>query len=834
ERLYLKALKASEHHIKVGARGRALIHLAQLYRRLGRLAEAEPLVKQALAIIGQALGPEHPLIAQSLHQLALIYHGQGRLSEAIPLEEQALEIRKKWAGPAHSEVASCMNDLANYYWELGQYAQAESLQTSALTIMEEALGSLHPWVGGTMTDLARIYVSQHRYDEAGPLYQRALSILDEALGPDHPEVADGHNNLAVLLTKLDKYTEAESHFQKALTIRQKVLGNDHHLVAESLEGYSTLQRCQKSYAEALESADRAVGIRHLNFTENSSALSEPDALVYSDLMRRSTDNLLSCYLDIEASTPTTEVRVADAVISTKGQVSDAIFERQKNLVTETDSATIDLALKLKQSKHQLAELYVRGTVGDPAGFRLRTDSLTTATRDLEAELSRRSLSYRRRQESRDISVERLVSQLPDQAVLVEYLKYNLTEPQKDSTTAHYLAVVFDGTGVVNLIDMGEASQTDKLIDQYRQHMVLATQTAGLPSGDDLARYRTIAVQLWARIWQPIEAYTRDKELIMIAPDGGLSLVSFAGLIDEQGQYLVEKSTVHYLSAGRDLIPLQHRDKPASGLFAIGAPDFDASIAQRLAGLGPRGDSGKIGTGYYGLRGSVPTCSEFMWSGVSSLPLSQYEVEAIANSWRGASEERVTAYFGAQASEDRFKAMAPRHRVIHLATHGYFISAACHTDRINGSTGSYVGDHPLLLSGLFLAGANLRGGGTDSTDVEDGILTAYELSSMDLTGTQLVVLSACETGLGSVQEGEGVYGLRRAFQMAGARTVISSLWAVSDRQTATFMTRLYEAGDESIPFKLRQLQLSALSDLRSKGLSDHPVSWGPFIASGDWK
>jgi CHAT domain-containing protein len=551
-------------------------------------------------------------------------------------------------------------------------------------------------------------------------------------------------------------------------------------------------------------------------------------------MRRSTDNLLSCYLDLDSPEPASGIRVADAVISTKGQVSDAIFERQKSLVSETDSSTIGLAHRLKLTKHQLAELYVRGTVGDPADFRKRADSLTTVTKELDAELSRRSLSYRRRQDYRDVSIDRLVSLFPDNSVLVEYLKYNLSQPEQDNSTAHYLAVVFDGTGETNLIDMGEASLIDNLVDRYRRHMVLATQTAGLPSEDDLARYRTLAKQLWARVWKPIERYTSDRDLVLVAPDGGLSLVSFAGLIDDNDRYLVEKSTVHYLSAGRDLIPLQHRANPANGLFAIGAPDFDASVAQRLTGLSPQADGRRVGGSYYGLRGSVPTCSEFTLSGVSSLPLSQFEVEAIVSSWRRASLEPVTAYFGAQASEDRFKAEAPHHRVIHLATHGYFIRAACQSDRINGTTGSYVGDHPLLLSGLFLAGANLRGSGTDSMDLEDGILTAYELSSMDLSGTQLVVLSACETGLGSVQEGEGVYGLRRAFQMAGAWTVISSLWAVSDRQTATFMSKLYEAGDESIPFRLRQLQLATISDLRSKGLSDHPVSWGPFIASGDWK
>ena len=141
------------------------------------------------------------------------------------------------------------------------------------------------------------------------------------------------------------------------------------------------------------------------------------------------------------------------------------------------------------------------------------------------------------------------------------------------------------------------------------------------------------------------------------------------------------------------------------------------------------------------------------------------------------------------------------------------------------------EHPLLLSGLFLAGANQRAAAVGDDPTNDGVLTAYEISALDLTRADLVVLSACGTGLGSVQKGEGVYGLRRAFQMAGAQTVVTSLWPVSDRETARFMKRLYADPDTSVAGRMRELQLAQLQDLRSRGLSDHPVSWGAFIASG---
>jgi CHAT domain-containing protein len=200
-------------------------------------------------------------------------------------------------------------------------------------------------------------------------------------------------------------------------------------------------------------------------------------------------------------------------------------------------------------------------------------------------------------------------------------------------------------------------------------------------------------------------------------------------------------------------------------------------------------------------------------------------------------EPADIYLGRDAGEDRFKSEAPGKRVIHLATHGYFLGGACQPeqqDREFASDMAYVGENPLLLSGLFLAGANLHGEGADSLAAEDGILTAFEISAMDLTGTRMVVLSACETGLGRVEEGEGVYGLRRAFQMAGARSVISALWTVSDEATADMMSQLYERQEESIPETMRRIQLEKIRELRLAGQPDHPYIWAGFIAMGDWR
>jgi CHAT domain-containing protein len=176
-------------------------------------------------------------------------------------------------------------------------------------------------------------------------------------------------------------------------------------------------------------------------------------------------------------------------------------------------------------------------------------------------------------------------------------------------------------------------------------------------------------------------------------------------------------------------------------------------------------------------------------------------------------------------------------VIHIATHGYYLQGACpHSGRISNAMAQskFYGENPLLQSGLLLAGANLHGAGADSLGAEDGILTALEVSTTDLRGTDLVVLSACETGLGKVEQGEGVYGLRRAFQMAGARTVVSSLWQVPDVETMKFMKELYAQKAATYPELLQKVMLTRINELRLRGLPTHPFTWGGFIAIGDWR
>jgi CHAT domain-containing protein len=247
----------------------SLNNLAYLYQTLGRYAEAEPLHKRALAILEQALGPEHPDVATGLNYLAVLYHAQGRYSEAEPLSKRVLAIREKTLGPEHANVGESLNNLAELYRVQGRYAEAEPLHKRALAIREKALGPEHLDVAQSLNNLAELYRAQGRYAEAEPLYKRALAIWEKALGPEHPDVATSRNNLAELYRVQGRYAEAEPLYRRALAIREKALGPEHPDMAASLNNLALLYYTQGLYAEveslylrALQIDEKVLGPEH--------------------------------------------------------------------------------------------------------------------------------------------------------------------------------------------------------------------------------------------------------------------------------------------------------------------------------------------------------------------------------------------------------------------------------------------------------------------------------------------------------------------------------------------------------------------------------------------
>jgi CHAT domain-containing protein len=332
--------------------------------------------------------------------------------------------------------------------------------------------------------------------------------------------------------------------------------------------------------------------------------------------------------------------------------------------------------------------------------------------------------------------------------------------------------------------------------------------------------------------------------VFIVPDGALSLVPFAALPIGPRSFLLETGPViHYLSAERDVVPRAHTEVAGRGLLAVGGPSFDSRPVGSTV-TAPYTSASKTKTASF--RGSE-LCGGLQGVRFQPLDGTLQEVQEVSRLWSASAVssgdiDSAQLLVGRRASEAAFKLEAQRYRVLHLATHGFFLGDSCaptHTAGTRG-VGGLASPHkavqnPLRLSGLAFAGANRRTAPTASG--EDGILIAEEVAALNLQGVEWAVLSACDTGLGEIKAGEGVFGLRRAFQIAGARTVIMSLWSVDDQATRLWMRALYEGRLQkhlSTADAMHQASLSVLRARRARGQSTNPFYWAGFVAAGDWR
>lgn len=368
-------------------------------------------------------------------------------------------------------------------------------------------------------------------------------------------------------------------------------------------------------------------------------------------------------------------------------------------------------------------------------------------------------------------------------------------------------------GEVQAVDLGPVDQIDRLALALHDRL-----SAPLPG------VRAAGRALGERVFDPLGPLIGKAEHLLIAADGALDLVPFAALLDADNHYLVKRYRFTHLNNARDLLDVKHPEPPREGPYIFAGPDFDSSVA---AG----GEAGKAVTV---AATASPRSRDFKGFRFTPLPGTVEEAEDLAALLTGAQVR-----LGKQASEATLKAVRGP-RLLHIATHGFFLadqpspSAAAHGVALADVPATVAAarsaqiENPLLRSGLVLAGANSAG--LEVQD-EDGVLTALEAAGLDLSGTQLVVLSACETGLGEVRNGEGVFGLRRAFAIAGAQSEVTSLWKVSDQATRDLMVAYYERllAGEGRSEALRQVQLAMLAS----GAHAHPYYWAAFIQLGDW-
>jgi CHAT domain-containing protein len=602
-------------------------------------------------------------------------------------------------------------------------------------------------------------------------------------------------------------------------------------------------------------------------------LPERQALSFAAKRARAIDLALS----LVAAAPTASADIFDRVIRSRAVILDEMGGRNHRTTDAAVAETARLYATLTAARQRLANLVVRGPGRQRRDqYDALVDEVRREKEQAETALAATSAAFRSEQARRDMGLSDVRTALGSDTALVSIVRYERTvvsrktpassplsaSPPGSTTVPSYMAFVLRASDVAPAaVPLGDATAIDRLVTRWRAEMLAGLARAPGATRAAERTLRTLGTQLRQRVWDPVAKHIADAARVFVVPDGSLNLIPFAALPVGETDYLLEKGpTLHYVSAERDLGYSGAAPATGNGLLALGGAAFgEASLFAALGKTtGTVGSAADTASGTF--RGAAPDCVGFQSMRFRPLPGSRSEAAEVAGLWRehatkttpGAGSPQILA--GREASERAFKQLGPGHRIVHLATHGYFLGNACQsaldaTRAVGGLTTAGqkavrtnpqpirtgLGESPLLLSGLALAGANRRAAA--GPDEEDGILTAEEVASLNLSGVEWAVLSACDTGLGEIKAGEGVFGLRRAFQVAGARTVIMSLWSVEDRSAMEWMRALYEGRlrwNLDTADSVREASLTILRQRRARNQNTHPFFWAGFVASGDWR
>ncbi len=789
-RLYQRELSTLERcQANANWTATALHNYGVLAAEMGDIEESERLHQRAIRVWSAGLGPNHPYVARGLDALAEVVASSGDLSRAQKLYRQSLDIRRRSSDRQGPDVAWTLTNLARTVSDLGQHKNALQYVQQALTI----------------------YQASGAFDE-----------------PDH--LARALELQGIVQARRGDTAAAKVSLAAALAERQRIFGANHPLAAESQAALARVEFLSGVSTSAFNAAldVERVGRDHLRFTMRY--LPERQALAYAEKRPHGLDLALSIAAAGAASTATP---VLDTLIKSRGLVLDEIAARGRALAATAPNVAPLHAAAVK-ARERLANLIVK-SLQEPVP-RAMLDEARQQKETTEEALAERSVEARAEMRQTQVGLEEVRGALPLDAAVVSYVKYTRTMATQAGRLAGGYRDVPSYAAFVQRSDarepifvrLGSAATLDPLIKAWRTEAA-GTSIATSAVAADRAHHAA-ASRLRRAVWDPLIAHLGGVTRTFVVPDGLLNVVNLAALPDRSGRYLLEgPSVIHYLSTERDLMADSYATSSRS-LLAVGGPAFGDRSPSVAATTPVRRSS-------CGLTDRL----HFV-----ELPGSRREVAEIGRFWRARSPGEATLLVGRAATERAVKQALTKRRVIHFATHGFFLGGDCPsggrgTRGVGGLARARPAvkapvENPLLLAGLAFADANRRRS-VETNQTDDGILTAEEIAGLQLQGTEWAVLSACDTGLGEIRAGEGVFGLRRAFQIAGARTVIMSLWSVEDEAARIWMRALYDGRlnkELSTAEAVRAASIAVLNGRRARGLSTHPFYWAGFVAAGDWR
>ncbi|MGP0068103.1 MAG: CHAT domain-containing tetratricopeptide repeat protein [Isosphaeraceae bacterium] len=823
----------------------SLANLGSLLGQAGRYAEARRYHERALEM-RQALYPKatypsgHRELSSSLIDLGTLLGRQGNYAEARPYMERSLAMLRALYPKAtfpqgHPELATGLSNLGTLLGHEGKYTESRTYLEQSLAMRralypEARYPSGHPEVAASLDNLGSLLAVQSRYAEARPYLEQSLAVR-QALYPKekypsgHRELAASLNNLGFVLAEQGEYDLARASYRRSSEMCQlwypkEAYPQGHYALAMSLANLGSLLERKAEYVEAWRYLDRASTMFGDLAEIFMTGSSEAEALDFLARIPSISGSVITCSSHLPEGGDAAYAHVWRG----KAAVARTLLRRQASLSRRagTDPATRQLVSSWNDRRQELARLMMAPFDGHNGLDRLRRlEKLTLEKEQLERQLAVEVPDFARDQRLGRSSHGELLKVLPERTVVVDLVQYARHEqdPRKKGNAGlriapSYVGFVLARDRPVRRVDFGAATTIDDAVRQWRSEIV-AKQPG--PSAEILRR----------RIWEPLSReFPPGTTTVLLAPDGLLTAIPWSALPGERpGTVLLDQyalATVPHAPIVLDLITAPPLEVEGPGIFL---------------GVGGLGENATAGV---------------------------KELEIVS---RLAGPRRVVRLEGATASTTAVIRELPRASWAHFATHGFFADPSVRSvlspdanpfNQLRREGAATISRNPLVLSGLVLAGT-----GRPSADVgegspgDHGILTAEAIAGLPLQDLDLAVLAACETGLGTVAGGEGVFGLQRAFHLAGTRAVVASLWSVEDRATHALMVEFYKnLWEKKLP-RLEALRLAQLTLMRQYGWQTReglirldekparpspggqddrlpPFYWAAFVLSGDWR
>lgn len=789
-----------------GAYAQSCNNLAAIYWNLGQYELAEPLALEAKEIRGRVSGIPKAAYAISCVNLANIYRDMGKYLPAEQLYIEARKVREEVYTKNHDDYALSCSILADLYFFMKQFNKAESLYLEAKDIRGKISSDKSYFYAQSCSDLAQLYRETGKYEKAELLALEAAAIWN-SIGSSAGDIAINNNSLGALYFATNNYKKSEQYYLLARDMWKKSLGEDHPFYTGNSLGLAKVYRDINEIEKANELYVAAFGSQIKQAGKMFTFTTEEEKQLYLNNITGAGDEYQSFYYkkmnhDNKGQPYLISLLKRNQILSSSQQMRQLIYTSGDTLLSNKYNRWIGL-------KKQMAALYSKGEEAPKEHLKAITEKAAL----LEKDLVRSSTAFKKIQQT-TTGWKTIQQQLKPSEAAIEFISFNYFNGREFTDSIIYAALVIRKEYTEPAyIFLFEKNQLD---NQLSKKGINAGETINLIYSSNI---------LFKLIWQPIEKFLSGVSKIYFAPSGNLHRISFAGLRTNENQFLGDKyQLVQLLTTASSANAPDEILSDATKIILYGDVKYNAdTLALRKAALAYAIDS----TITRSIAGDF--IDEEGRGFFDNLPNSGKEIDAIA----GAAAEKgfgVVQYKGVEANEESVKSLSgiTSPVLLHITTHGFFYPDPVQTTRYtNDITGKVFkrSDNPLFRSGLIMAGAENAWGGKALKGVDDGILTAYEISNMYLPKAKLVTLSACETALGDIRGSEGVYGLQRAFKMAGVENLVMSLWKVPDTEAAEFMGIFYKSLFES---KAIDKAFDKTQSLMRDKYRNEPYKWAAWI------